>query len=210
MKTIIFIVTLILILAMTNLLPAGKACAGEITWTDETEHVSAADTTISYHSPKPEGKWSVETSLTAPVARIYMAKAGYRITGNSELGFGIGFQNWRNKDVDPAGQSNAWSIILSYRHYLWRNLSVEVELWPAYNHFESFVDGQTYKGFELWVEYRAGYRFDLSSSLSLNVMPGLGHPIWAQQDWPRLVEKSRESPFDIIVFVPQVLIGWRF
>jgi len=155
-------------------------------------------------------QWSVETSLTAPVARIYMLKGGYKLTGRSELGFGVGFQNWRNEDVDPAGQSNAWSIILSYRYYIWRNLGVEVELWPAYNHFESYVDGQTYKGFELWIEYRAGYRFDMTSHLSLHVMPGIGHPIWAQHDWPRLEEKSRESPFDIIVFVPQVLIGWRF
>ncbi len=169
------------------------------------------DTSEAVTPAQIDRKWSVETSLTAPIARIYMAKAGYRISGRSELGLGIGFQNWRNEDVDPAGQSNAWSIIPSYRYYLWRNLSVEVELWPAYNHFESFVDGRTYKGFELWIEYRLGYRFDLTSHLSLNVMPGLGHPIWAQHDWPRLEEKSsRESPFDIVVFVPQVLIGWRF
>lgn len=157
-----------------------------------------------------ESKWSLETSLTAPIARIYMLKAGYRMSQASELGFGIGYQNWRNRDVDPAGQSNAWSVIVSYRHYLYRTISFEVELWPAYNHFESFLDGQIYKGFELWVEYRIGYRFDLTSTLSINVMPGLGHPIWAQHDWPRLVEKSRESPFDLVVFIPQALIGWRF
>ncbi len=173
--------------------------------------VSVADTTISGNLLRAESKWSVETSLTAPVARIYAVKAGYKISGNRELGFGIGFQNWRNKDIDPAGQTNAWSMILSYRYYIWRNLAVEVELWPAYNHFESYVDGQTYKGFELWVEYRAGYRFDLTSNLSLFVMPGLGHPVWAQHDWPRLEEKSgRESPFDLVVFIPQVAVGWRF
>lgn len=53
--------------------------------------------------------------------------------------------------------------------------------------------------------------FDLTPNLSLHMMPGLGHPIWARQDRPRLEEdSSREPPFDILVFIPQVLIGWRF
>lgn len=47
MKAIIFIITLILTLAMTNYLHAGKAFAAEITWTDETEYASVVDTTIS-------------------------------------------------------------------------------------------------------------------------------------------------------------------
>lgn len=202
MKTVFIIV---LVSFMTNDLFAISS-----SW-EETGDVSVADTTISDNLSQAESKWSLETSLTAPVARIYMIKAGYRISGNSELGFGIGFQNWRNENVDPAGKSNAWSLILSYRNYFWRNFAFEVEIWPAYNHFESFVDGRTYKGFELWIEYRAGYRFDLTSNLLLHVMPGLGHPAWALHDWPRLEEKSgRESPFDIVVFVPQVLIGWKF
>lgn len=114
------------------------------------------DTSAARAPEQIDRRWSVETSLTAPIVRIYMVKAGYRTSERSELEFGVGFQNWRNEDVDPAGQSNAWSVILSYRRYLWRNLAVEVELWPAYNHFESFVDGRTYKGLELWIEYRAG------------------------------------------------------
>jgi len=156
-------------------------------------------------------KWSVETSLTFPMARIYMVKAGYRISDRSELGIGAAFQNWKNEDQDPLGQSNAWTVILSYRHYLWRNLNVEVELWPAYNLFESFVDGRTYKGFEMWVEYKAGYRFDLTRNLSLNLQPGLGHAVWVQHQWPGLEDKSRrEFQRSSIIFVPQALISWRF
>jgi len=61
------------------------------------------------------------------------------------------------------------------------------------------------------VRYRVRYMFDLTPNLSLHMMPGLGHPIWARQDRPRLEEdSSREPPFDILVFIPQVLIGWRF
>lgn len=156
-------------------------------------------------------KWSVETSLTFPTARIYMVKAGYRISDRNELGIGAAFQNWKNEDQDPLGQANAWTVLLSYRRYLWRNLNVEVELWPAYNLFESFVDGRTYKGFEMWVEYKAGYRFDLTRNLSLNLQPGLGHAVWVQHRWPGLEDKStREFLRSSIIFVPQALIAWRF
>jgi len=166
------------------------------------------DTTGAVDQIKIDRRWTIETSLTFPIVRIYMVKAEYHITERSELGFGFAFQNWRNEDVVPMGQSNGWTIPLSYRYYIWRNLNLEVELWPAYNHFESFVDGRTYKGFELWIEYRAGYRFGLPYNLSLNLQPGLGHPVWAQHQWPGLEDKSRVR--DMLIFVPQALIGWRF
>lgn len=178
---------------------------------EKSEFAQLIDATEDVDQFKIDRRWTVETSLTFPIVRIYMVKAGYHITEHSELGFGFAFQNWRNDDVVPMGQSNAWTIPLSYRYYFWRNFNLEVELWPAYNHFESFVDGRTYKGFELWIEYRAGYRFALPFNLSLNVQPGLGHPVWAQHRWPGLEDKSRsEFIGDMVIFVPQVLVGLRF
>ena len=177
----------------------------------EPESTVTPDTAGAVSQVKIDRRWSVESSLTFPIVRIYMVKAGYHITERSEIGFGFAFQNWRNDDEVPMGQSNAWTIPVSYRYYLWRNLNFEVELWPAYNHFESFVDGRTYKGFELWIEYRAGYRFDLPYNLFLNVQPGLGHPVWMQHRWPGLEDKSTpEFIGDMVIFVPQVLVGWKF
>jgi len=158
-----------------------------------------------------QNKWSLETSLTFPAARIYMLKASLRVSESSELGFGPAFQNWKNKDESPLGQANAYTLLLSYRYYFWRNFHVEVELWPAYNHFNSFVDGKTYKGLELWGEYKVGYKANLTNNLYVNFQPGVAHGFGMQNKWP---DSKDDTYFEFvknsIVFVPQVLVGWTF
>jgi len=64
-----------------------------------------------------ESRWSVETSLTFPMVRIYMLKLSYRHSDRTELGFGPAFQNWKNTDESFVGQANAYTLVLSYRHY---------------------------------------------------------------------------------------------
>ncbi len=155
--------------------------------------------------------WSVETSLTFPMARIYMLKFSYKYSDRVELGIGPAFQNWRNKDQSPQGQTHAYTLLLSYRYYFWRNFNAEIEFWPAWNHFDSFVDGKTYRGPELWVEYKVGYKWDFAQCFYLILQPGIGHALWLQQDWPD-VEKKPYGEFvkGSIMFVPQVFLGFRF
>jgi hypothetical protein len=157
-------------------------------------------------------KWSMETSLTfAPAAQIYMLKASYKLSDNAEFGFGPAFQNWKNTDKEPMGQANAYTLLLSYRYFFYKNFHVELEFWPAYNHFDSFVDDKTYKGLELWVEYKVGYKANLTKNLYINLQPGIAHGLWMQNKWPEFKE---DSTVDLIrrsiVFVPQILVGWTF
>jgi hypothetical protein len=172
--------------------------------------------TIAFQTTAQESfehkKWSLETSLTfAPAAQIYMLKASVRVSESSEWGFGPAFQNWKSTDKTPRGQANAYTLLLSYRYYFWKNFHVELELWPAYNHFNSFVDGKTYKGLELWVEYKVGYKVNFTNNLYINLQPGLGQALWMQKKWP---DSKDDTYFDLlknsIVFVPQVLVGWTF
>jgi|GEM_PF-838316 len=167
--------------------------------------VSAQESTL-------QNRWALETSLTfAPAAQIYMLKASYQLSGKSELGFGPAFQNWKNTNNVPMGQANAYTLLLSYRYFFYKNFHVELEFWPAYNHFNSFVDGKTYKGLELWVEYKVGYKVNLTDSLYINFQPGLAHGLWMQNKWP---DSKDDTYMDFlknsIVFVPQVLVGWTF
>ncbi|PKP36075.1 MAG: hypothetical protein CVT98_09280 [Bacteroidetes bacterium HGW-Bacteroidetes-15] len=159
-----------------------------------------------------KGKWSLETSLTfPPAAQIYMLKASYQFSECSVLGLGTAFQNWKNTDKSPRGQANAYTLLLSYRYFFWKNFHIELELWPAYNHFNSFVDGKTYKGLELWVEYKVGYKVNLTNHLFLNLQPGLAHGLWMQNKWPEYVDySSRDMIKNSLVFVPQVMLGWNF
>jgi hypothetical protein len=157
-------------------------------------------------------RWSLETSMTfPPAAQIYLVKASYQLSGKSELGFGPAFQNWKNTDKKPLGQANAYTLLLSYRYFFYKNFHVELELWPAYNHFDSFVDGKTYKGLEMWIEYKVGYKVNLPHNLYINLQPGLAHGLWMQNKWP---EYRGFSTIDLIkesfVFVPQILLGFSF
>lgn len=154
---------------------------------------------------------SIETSLTFPMARIYMLKSSYKYSDRVDLGIGPAFQNWRNYDKAPRGQTHAYTLLLSYRNYFWRNFNVEIELWPAWNYFDSFVDGKTYRGPELWAEYKLGYKWNFSQHFYLIFQPGIGHAVWVQQDWPN-VKKRPYAEFvkGSIIFVPQVFLGFRF
>jgi hypothetical protein len=179
-------------------------------------NISAQESTFN-HMTQPDAKeresiWSLETSLTfAPAAQIYMLKASYKFSTNSELGFGPAFQNWKNTDKTPRGQANAYTLLLSYRYFFWKNFHVELEFWPAYNHFNSFVDGTTYKGLELWVEYKLGYKVNLTNNLYINIQPGLAHGLWMQNKWPEFKEESTmEFIKASLIPVPQILVGWTF
>lgn len=161
--------------------------------------------------PTLDNRWSIETSLTFPMASIYMLKFSYKKSERVELGIGPAFQNWKNEVKSPLGQTHAYTILMSYRYYFWKNFNVEIELWPAWNRFESFYDNNTYKGFELWAEYKLGYRFKLSSKWHLNLQPGIGHAIWMQNKWPDI---EYDSYWDFltgsVIFVPQLMLGFRF
>jgi hypothetical protein len=159
-----------------------------------------------------KGKWSMETSLTfPPAAQIYMIKVSHQFSEHSELGLGTAFQNWKNTDKSPCGQANAYTLLLFYRYLFLKNFHIELELWPAYNHFNSFVDGKTYKGLELWIEYKVGYKVNLTNHIFLNLQPGLAHGLWMQNKWPEYKDySSREMIINSLVFVPQVMLGWNF
>jgi hypothetical protein len=173
---------------------------------------SAAAFPTSAQESNEQNKWSMETSLTfAPAAQIYMLKASYQLSGKSELGFGPAFQNWKNTDKEPMGQANAYTLLLSYRYFFYKNFHVELEFWPAYNHFDSFVDGKTYKGLELWVEYKVGYKVNLTNNLYINIQPGLAHGIWMQHKWPEFKDYTTMDLIkNSLVFVPQILVGLTF
>ena len=173
---------------------------------------SAGENSMSYNTGMETGenRWSVETSLTFPMVRIYMLKFSYKYSDRAELGFGPAFQNWKNTDESFIGQANAYTLVLSYRHYFWRNFNAEIEFWPAWNHFNSFVDGKTYKGPELWVEYKVGYKWDFARRFYFNIQPGIGHVLWLQQDWPG-VDKEPYGEFvkGSLIFVPQIMMGFN-
>lgn len=148
-------------------------------------------------------KWGFGTSLSYPVgASIYMFQFSYSAWSMGDVLVGYAFQHWNDQ-----GQANAQTLLLGYRQFIWRGLHAEVELWPAYNPFESSVDGKTYSGFELWVSARVGYRFDFKvdgHELFVLAQPSVGVGVARQNRWPKM--GSGFHP----IFEPQLIVGTRF
>ncbi len=209
----------VLLMLMCFVLPDLQVNAGTDPLNAECQpYVHKAHQTIHFDDlPGHNGEvrqslWSAETSLTFHIVRIYMLKFSYKYSDRVELGIGPAFQNWKNEDESFLGQANAYTLLLSCRYYFWNKFHVELEFWPAWNRFESFIDNNTYKGLELWVEYKLGYRVDMGQRFYLNIQPGIGHPVWMQNKWPGVEEY--DNFFELIrnetIFVPQVLLGFRF
>lgn len=151
-------------------------------------------------SIKPDQHWGVGTSISYPMADIYMIQGSYSPGESSDILCGAAFQNWENDQ----GRANAYTLLLGYRRYLWRGFHTEAELWPAYNPFQSAVDGKTYAGLELWMSLRMGYKFDfkaIGNEFYILAQPSIGFGVIRGNPWP---DKDKD---DKAVFEPQVIVG---
>lgn len=157
--------------------------------------------TRGQHPPAGASRWSVGVSLTYPLVRIYPIHINYRHSERSEFFFGPAYQAWESGTLTADG----YTLLLGYRHYLWRNLAVEMELWPAWNRLHSSETGEHYPGWELWAEPKIGYKIELGQNLYLLPSPGIGFGIFRTNRPPGFRENV-ESP----IVVPQVILGWRF
>ncbi len=148
------------------------------------------------------GRWSVSTSLTFPLVRIYQVYLNYRIDDRNEISIGPAFQNYRHESFT----ANAYTLILGYRRYVSDHVSVEAEIYPAYNRLYSHVTESYHPGWELWAEAKVGYTWNLADDrLFLHPAPGIGFGIY-QSNPPPSFHDEIESP----IFVPQLLMGVRF
>lgn len=149
---------------------------------------------------------SLEISPIATVAKIYAVQYGYSFSPNNELVAGLAYGNVHYS----YGVSNAPTLIVGYRRYVWDKFNVEYQLWPAYNMFYSNVDQQYYNSMELWNEIRAGYRFDYSlmgvpSYINLQGICGFG--LLPGYKPEAFLQNMRNEPF---FFYPNVMMGTRF
>ena len=149
---------------------------------------------------KPDKLWGIGTSVTYPIAEIYMVQGSYSPREHSDILCGLAYQNWKNDQ----GRARAYTLLLGYRRFVWNGLHAELEMWPAYNPFHSSVDGKTYAGLELWMCIRIGYKFEFSgigNDFYILAQPGIGFGVARENPWPH------KDDSDKLVFEPQVILG---
>ena len=152
-----------------------------------------------------KGRLGLEWSPTFLLAPIYMGQATWSVWNHGDAIVGYAFQHMTS-NTDGAGQTHGHTLLLGYRQFIWKGLHVELQAWPTYDRFQSYVDGRIYPGFELWCEAYAGYRFDFQlAGTTFYVMPqpGIGWGMYRSNKWPRF---SDTKPFEL---VPQLILGAR-
>lgn len=152
---------------------------------------------------------SMELSLLFPLAaRVYLIQAAFQAGAQGEAIVGFCYQNWVDMG-DIKGEAHANTAILGYRRYFWRGLHAELALFPAWNEFVSAVDGLTYADFELWIEYRLGWKLEFPAgerTWYFLIQPGFGHTLYMQKIWPGLGKDSYWG--ESLMFIPELCFGF--
>jgi hypothetical protein len=123
-------------------------------------------------SARQEYKHSFDFCPVSPLFRIYAVHYCYRITPSSEIIAGPLYANIKYENI---GNTDAPGFIVGYRQYLWKNLHIDYQLMPEWDHFYEQNEDKRYKGFDLWNEFRLGYVWDFK----------IGNlPVFINFQWP--------------------------
>lgn len=163
--------------------------------------------TAEERAGKPLHRHSIDFSPLSPLFRIYALQYNYHCTPNDEFTLGAAYTNlqW------DFGNTNAATLIIGYRRFLWKKLHVEYQLWPDYDWYHNKLNGKIYPGFDLWNEFRVGYQVNFH----------LGElPCYANFQWPfgfglydankpeSFKEHEEENPY--FYHSPLFFLGVRF
>jgi hypothetical protein len=149
----------------------------------------------------------IEASPLSPVMNIYGVLYSYGITRNDYL---VGGPVYMRIKYD-FGNTNAWALIVGYRRYLWKNLHIEYQLYPTYDDFYESVEKIVYPSFDLWNEFRLGYRCDFKikqAPLYMNIQWPLGFGLYASNKPESFKKAENEDRF--FYFPPMIFLGARF
>jgi len=165
------------------------------------------DDTPSAVASAAEKHHALEVSPMSPFMRIYVLQYMYQFAPDNELILGLSYMNIKF----DCGETHAPGVVVGLRHYLWKGLHAEYQLWPAYDWFYEKNEDKYYNGFELWNEGRIGYRFAirLSDKVDLYITPqwALGFGVYGGNKPETFKEEVRDEPY---FGAPLVFIGLGF
>lgn len=123
-------------------------------------------------APGQDNRHSLSFNPMVPFVGIYALHYSYRLTDHSEFITGFSYMNIQ---FEGSGHSNSPALILGYRRYLWKGLHLEYEIWPAFDAFYEKNENRFYKGFDLWNEFRLGYKYGFTAG---------NKQLYANLQWP--------------------------
>lgn len=170
---------------------------------------STAQSPVKQHQEESSfKKHSISFCPIVPFFGIYAMHYTYRLNQRSELITGLSYMNI---NFDGIGQTNSPALILGYRHYLWKNLHLEYEIWPAYDAFYESNEGRYYRGFDIWNEFRLGYKFNFKvagQDSFVNFQMPFGFGLYASNKPQSFKDHESKNPY--FYFPPIITIGLSF
>ncbi len=162
--------------------------------------------------PEKVYKHSIEAFPIVALFKIYSVQYSYAFSPNYALIIGLAYVNAviDDKDGNAIGQLFAPTVPIGIRRFFWKKLHLEYQLWPAYNRYYEKNEKKYYNGFDLYNEFRAGYKFDVRISglpFFLNLQYVLGFGLYPGNKPDSFIERNKEVP---IFHALSIGIGVRF
>jgi hypothetical protein len=156
----------------------------------------------------PEFRHTISFCPMVPFAGIYALHYYYRATPRSEWVAGLTYMNIR---FEGSGYTSSPGLILGYRRYLWKGFHLEYEIWPAFDAYYETNENRHYKGFDLWNEFRLGYKVEFQAGrlpMQVNLQWPFGFGLYASNKPDSFYEVTKNDQF--FYFPPLLSFGVSF
>jgi hypothetical protein len=146
----------------------------------------------------------------------YLLNYGFRLTKKSRIF--VEFNTWRyseplgtypNSEKLYPGFVRAFGLGLGYQYFFWKGMYAKVQVTPFSKQYHDNDDNKTQKGFQLYNQLVAGYRFEFFKKRFFI------EPAYALKYWP--IDTNFPSEFAKIeegkpkyIFEPSLNFGFKF
>jgi hypothetical protein len=152
-------------------------------------------------------KHSLDFCPLSPLFKIYALQYSYEFSKNNELILAPAYLNIHY----DFGNTNASALILGYRRYLHKTIHLEYQVWPTFDNFYEKNDDKHYKSFDVWNEFRLGWRWDFTVGtvpVYINLQWPFGFGLYASNKPQSFLDQQKKEPY--FYFPPMFFTGIQF
>lgn len=186
--------------------------------TNQTDFVSAqTENQDVFKRHSIGGSLFMIMNLLPDPAAFYQINYGYRLTQKDAImaqaktwTFYEPIGTYGNSEEMYPGKVVAYGVGVGYQRFHWKNLFTTVQATPFLLQYYDTEDVKIQKGFQLYLQLRAGYRFEffnkrvfLEPSLTCNYWP-------VNTNMPESFAKIESGAPNYMLFEPGLNFGFRF
>lgn len=122
----------------------------------------------------------------------------------------LGIQWWDSAEKSYPGRIKAYGIGIGYQHFYWKNLYSTIQATPFLQLFYDTDDVKIQSGFQLWCQFRVGYRFDFFEKCCF-LEPSLVCNYWPiNTAFPESFARIERAWPNYFLFEPGLHFGFKF